>query len=213
MNTIAISPEIARLAQRKTSETGTSFYSEIARIIVEEAVVNLDPELGLVVEPEKAVAGNDAVASCLGVNDLVINGKRIDVRAVDSDGRIAIDADLIGTSYLEGGTIVVRLENSRTGVIAGYITPGQWMDTDTVRERAIRLIDRLPPERLISPRFCLTFLRKPQDRQARLPIRPSCSNSLPTVPRFPRRVAAKLRNGSFPIRPFKPSLSKWLSSL
>jgi hypothetical protein len=134
MNTIAISPEIARLAQRKTSETGTSFYSEIARIIVEEAVVNLDPELGLVVEPDNAVAANDAVAGCLGVNDLVINGKRVDVRAMDSDGRVAIDADLIGTSYLDGGTIVVHLENSRTGVIAGYITPGQWLDKDTVRE-------------------------------------------------------------------------------
>jgi hypothetical protein len=132
--TIAISPEIARLAQRKTSETGASFYSEIARIIVEEAVMNLDPELGLMVEPDSAAAANDIVAGCLGVNDLVVNGKRVDVRAMDADGRVAIDADLIGTSYLSGGTIVVRLRDSRTGEFAGFISPVQWADADTVRE-------------------------------------------------------------------------------
>jgi hypothetical protein len=127
VNKIQISPEVVRLAQIKARATGTPLASELARSIVEAAIVELDPELNLMLETDKSVCNIDSLAHAVGVNDVFVNGCHIDIRYLHADGRVAISRALIGTPYLSCGSFVVQVEDAQIGTIVGYVGPGTWM--------------------------------------------------------------------------------------
>jgi hypothetical protein len=127
---VAISPEIARLAQRRTRPLGASLAAELARNIAQEAILDLDPELGLLVDEEAAYSHVDALVSAFAVNDIVVNGNRFDVRTVDEEGRIAVSRALVGTRYFQRGTLVVRLDSAISGSVVGFVSADNWQRLD-----------------------------------------------------------------------------------
>ena len=66
MLNVDVSPEIIRLAQQKVRGTGISLTDEVARLIVQEAIFGLDPELGLVLDDQDSLSEIDALTELLG---------------------------------------------------------------------------------------------------------------------------------------------------
>jgi hypothetical protein len=130
MSQFEIEAELVRLAQCRTKTTGSLLRDELSRMVVEEAIVRLNPELGWLVESDQNLSDSDRLVSALKVNDIVVNGLRIDVRSIDANGEVTIDRSLIGTSYLNHGSLVVEMTTQHSGKIAGYITAATWMSAD-----------------------------------------------------------------------------------
>ena len=49
---IELSPEVVRMAQIRSGRQGLQFRQELARLVAEEAVIDRDCELGLLLENE-----------------------------------------------------------------------------------------------------------------------------------------------------------------
>lgn len=131
MTFIELSPELARLAQLKTRSTGQPLVNELARQVTEETILNLDPELDLIVEGASSLSEIDALVSAVGVNSVLVNGREIDVRPIDQDGRISCHRALIGTPYMAAGTLVVKMDGTRGGTVIAHIGPGNWLSAES----------------------------------------------------------------------------------
>jgi creatinine amidohydrolase/Fe(II)-dependent formamide hydrolase-like protein len=123
---VDICPEIARMAQVRTRSLGVSLSNELARLVAEESVLAIDPEVDLVVEAANTLSEIDALVSSAGVNGIGVNGREIDVRPLDEDGFILVPRVLIGTPYLSAGTLVVQL-NGHAGEVVAHVGPGSFM--------------------------------------------------------------------------------------
>lgn len=130
MSQVKIEAELVRLAQARVRTTGAPLANELSRMVVEETVTRLNPELGWMVDSDRSWNQNDWLAAQLGVNDLVVNGIHIDVRAVDANGEITVNRALVGTSYLTHGTLVVEMTGPHSGRFAGHIPASDWMAAD-----------------------------------------------------------------------------------
>lgn len=140
---IELSPEVVRMAQMRASRQGLQFRQELARLVAEEAVIDLDCELGLLLENELSMNQSDVLAAGLGVSDIVVNGHRLDVRAIDDDGEVVITRALVGSPYLSMGSLVIKLEGVHCGTVVGHISAGAWLkaedglrDADPIRVSA-----------------------------------------------------------------------------
>lgn len=129
-NRIEFSPEVVRLAQARASECGSTLKDELARITVEEVIMGADPELDLLMEPENALSSIDSVVAAIGANDIVVNSKHIDVRALDEDGFVSLSKALVGTPVLVAGTLVVALDGSLAGEVVSHIKAGTWLNSE-----------------------------------------------------------------------------------
>ncbi len=124
---IEIRPEMARLAQLRARATGQSVAQELARSVVEESIYELDPELNLIVDFSDSLSQHDGLVRAVGVNDIVVNGRRIDVRAIDTDGAVTVAKALVGTPYLSSGTLVVAMNGTESGEVIGHVSSGMWL--------------------------------------------------------------------------------------
>lgn len=163
MNAVALSPEIIRLAQIRARENGLALENELARLVVEELVMSLDPELGLILEPELSLNAVDSLAYAIGANDLVINGKHIDVRAMDDTGRVSLDKSLIGSPLLAVGTLVVKLDSTIDARVVAHIPPGSWLSGEETEDRISVAVDA-------DPNFDLEALLKSIDARVQIPL-------------------------------------------
>lgn len=123
---VEICPEIARMAQIKTRSLGASLTNELARLVAEESVLAIDPEVNLVVEAAYTLTEIDSLVSIAGLNGIGVNGREIDVRPVSPDGLIAVPRVLIGTPYLSAGTLVVQM-NGHQGEVIAHVGPGSFL--------------------------------------------------------------------------------------
>ncbi len=123
---VDICPEIARMAQIKARSIGASLTNELARLIAEESVMAIDPEVDLVVEAAHTLTEIDALVSAVGVNGIGVNGREIDVRPLSEDGFVAVPRVLIGTPYLSAGTLVVQM-NGHAGEVVAHVGPGSFL--------------------------------------------------------------------------------------
>lgn len=123
---VDICPEIARMAQIRTRSLGASLQNELSRLVVEESILSIDPEVDLVVEAAHTLTEIDALVSAAGVNGVGVNGREIDVRPLSDDGYISVPRVLIGTPYLSAGTLVVRL-NGHAGEVVAHVGPGSFL--------------------------------------------------------------------------------------
>jgi len=119
---IEISPEIAQLIELSSKQRQVPFKQELARNVVEQAVIAEDPELGFMVEAGIALAEITPLARSLGVNDVVINSKHIHVSVLNAQNKVTIPTILMSTRYLENGVLVVKLNGVNYGTIVGHIT-------------------------------------------------------------------------------------------
>jgi len=129
-NRVEFSPEIVRLAQARAQESGSNLANELARIAVEEVIMNADPELDLVMESENALSSIDSVVAAVGANDIVVNGRHIDVRAVDEDGYIEVAKSLVGTPVLSSGTLAVSVDGRTSATVVAHVKAGSWLNAD-----------------------------------------------------------------------------------
>jgi len=127
---IELSPEVVRMAQIRVNRQGLQFRQELARLVAEEAVIDLDCELGLLVENELSMNQSDVLAASLGVSDIVVNGHRLDVRAIDEDGEVVITRALVGSPYLSMGSLLVKLEGVHGGTVVGHLSSGAWLKAE-----------------------------------------------------------------------------------
>lgn len=127
---IELSPEVVRMAQMRASRQGIQFRQELARLVAEEAVIDLDCELGLLLENELSMNQSDALAAALGVSDIVVNGHRLDVRAIDDDGEVVITRALVGSPYLSMGSLLIKLDGVHGGSVVGHISAGAWLKAE-----------------------------------------------------------------------------------
>lgn len=123
---VEISPEIVKLAQSRTRKMGSMLSDELARSVVQEAIYTSDDENGLMLDEGDAYSNEDALVAAFGVNDIVVNGCRVDVRTVDEDGRVAINRALVNTSYMRAGTLAVQMNGTLNGKVVGYIPASAW---------------------------------------------------------------------------------------
>ncbi len=79
---------------------------------------------------------SDVLSGAVGVNDLVVNGRQIDVRPLNQDRTVSIDRVLIGSPYLAQGSLVVHLEENRRGkgTVVGYVTPSAWLKAEDAQK-------------------------------------------------------------------------------
>jgi len=121
-----ISPEVTRLAQLKAKQAGVDISCELARSIVEESIIELDPELDLVVNTSESFSEIAGLAKFVGANDIVVNDRHIDIRVLNDAGFVEISRALIGTPYLINGSLVVSLDGTEGGAVVGAIASASW---------------------------------------------------------------------------------------
>jgi hypothetical protein len=139
-NEIELSLELIRLSQARARDHGVRLDNEVARQVAEAAIIMLPEDLGLVLDDSATMSQSDVLSGAVGVNDLVVNGRQIDVRplgqADTGDQAVSIDRVLIGSPYLAQGSLVVRLDKSRPGVgcAVGYVTPSAWLKAEEAQK-------------------------------------------------------------------------------
>ncbi|MBC7997909.1 MAG: hypothetical protein IAF58_08195 [Leptolyngbya sp.] len=124
---VEICPEVARLAQRKTRAIGSSLTNELARLVAEQAILELDPELNLLIEGASTLSEIDALIVAAGVNGISVNGREIDIRPINEDGMVAVPRVLVGTPYLSAGVLVVAMSTSVGGQVVGHVGAGSFL--------------------------------------------------------------------------------------
>lgn len=127
---VEISPEVVRLAQNRTRTMGATLADELARNVVQEAIYNSDPEHELLLDDEKAFSNEDGLVAAFGVNDVVVNGCRYDVRTIDEEGRVAINRGLLNDIYMNAGTLAVQMNGSLQGKVVALIPVSEWQTID-----------------------------------------------------------------------------------
>jgi len=132
---IEVSPELVRLTQQRANRFNLPYRKQVARCIAEQAILELDPEHNLLVENESSLAEVDALVRALKVNDIVVNGRHIDIAVLDN-GEVLLSNALIGTPYLECGSLIVELDGANTGSIVGYIDSISWNATAKAAQNA-----------------------------------------------------------------------------
>lgn len=128
---IELIPELVRMAQLKSRATGQPVANELARMVAEESIINLDPELDLVIEGASSLQELDAVISAVGVNSVMVNAREIDVRVLDDDNRVYAHRALVGTPYMAAGSIIVKMEGTKGGKVVGHVGPGLWLKEES----------------------------------------------------------------------------------
>lgn len=159
---IEISPEVARLIQRGCGQKQLPIEGELARYVVEESVLGLEPELELILDADAALAEIAPLARATGVNDVVINGHHVHVCVLDGEGQVKIKNVLIGTDYLSPGTLVVKLDNVRAGSVVGHVDEKDWqIAVANKQEEEETRLDYRPSQTFDLPRFLTTLKGQP----------------------------------------------------
>ena len=133
-NLITISPELVRMAQKRYRNS-TQLKNELARLAVESYICQtIDPELDILIDEGASMSRSLNLSAVLGVNDIVVNGHRLDVRAIEDDNKVSINRTLVGSQYLSLGTIVVRMHNLFNASVIGFIGAGVWMKAEDAQK-------------------------------------------------------------------------------
>lgn len=125
MANINLNPELARLTRRTAEQQALPVGKQAARALVEQAVMELDPELNFLLDNDESLASVDALVRAANVNDIVVNGRRIDVNIIEN-GEVTLPMALTETAYVECGSLVVQMDGVASGSIVGYVEPQAW---------------------------------------------------------------------------------------
>ncbi len=121
-----------RLAKHRVNAVGVALVDEIARNIAYESILDIgvDLETEILIDEEASYSANDALGATFAVNDIVVNNLHIDVRLLDNENQVSISRSLVGTSYLNNGTLVVKMTDNFSYTVIAYISKDQWINAD-----------------------------------------------------------------------------------
>lgn len=122
---IALTREMEILSSSNAMAQGVNQKLDLALLSAEAIICELDPKLNLVSEQWESLSNIQSLASTLGVNDLVVNGRHIDVRVLDSDNFVSLNKILLGSALLNSGSLVVKFEQDHAEIVA-YIPASTW---------------------------------------------------------------------------------------
>jgi len=122
---IALTREMEILSSSNAKVQGVNQKLDLALLSAEAIICELDPKLNIVCEQWESLSNIHSLASSIGVNDLVINGRHIDVRVLDEDNFVSLNKILLGSALLTSGSLVVRFDNDDAEIVA-YIPPSTW---------------------------------------------------------------------------------------
>lgn len=135
---VELTPEIVRIAQMRADKLGLNLSDELARIAFEEAVMSLDPELDFLVNPDEDTVPSlnaiDVMAVATGVNDVIVNEHRVDVRAINDLGQVIVPRAILNSPVLNNGTFVVQLNGTESAEIRGYLSVGKLISSTNYTE-------------------------------------------------------------------------------
>ncbi|MBY0357365.1 MAG: hypothetical protein K2W82_05125 [Candidatus Obscuribacterales bacterium] len=142
MNSVEITPQMVKLAQERCRLSGSDLRQELARQVVQTAVLNLDPENDLLIDEQNAFSNDDLLVAAFNVNDLLINDLRFDIRFKGEDDRCAFPRHLLFGQYLACGTLVVRFNGDATADVIAYLPFKDWQLQDKHETNEERLLLR-----------------------------------------------------------------------
>lgn len=122
---IALTREMEILSSSSAMVQGVNQKLDLALLSAEAIISELDPKLNIVCEQWESLSHIQSLASTIGVNDLVVNGRHIDVRVCDEDNFVSLNKILLGSALLTSGSLVVKLDQDNAEIIA-YIAPSTW---------------------------------------------------------------------------------------
>ncbi|MDX2107073.1 MAG: hypothetical protein SFY67_11785 [Candidatus Melainabacteria bacterium] len=122
---IALTREMEILSSSNAMAQGVNQKLDLALLSAEAIICELDPTLNLVSEQWESLSNIQSLASTLGVNDLVVNGRHIDVRVLESDNFVSLNKILLGSALLNSGSLVVKFEQDNAEIVA-YIPASTW---------------------------------------------------------------------------------------
>lgn len=125
MSEIKLSPELVRLTRRCAELEELPFTRQAARLVVQQAIIAIDPELGFLLEENESLASINTLVRAAQVNDIVVNGRRLDVALLE-DGELSLPLALLSTGYIECGSLVVRMDSAACGSVVGYVPAQSW---------------------------------------------------------------------------------------
>jgi hypothetical protein len=126
---IQIAPAVIRLTQVYARSNQLSFRNRVARLIAEESILALDPLLDFWLDESLSLSEVDALTRVVPVNDIVVNGRHIDVTVVDpSDYLVTLPSALAQSNYANNGSLIVSMSDTVSGSIVGYVEPRIWME-------------------------------------------------------------------------------------
>jgi hypothetical protein len=120
-----VNPEVVRLTRRTAEQQQLPFFKQAARCVAEQAIMDLDPELGFLLESDQALSSVDAMVRSAQVNDIVVNSRHVDVALLE-DGEVRLPNWLARTSYIECGSLVVAMSEAGSGSVVGHIDGPAW---------------------------------------------------------------------------------------
>jgi hypothetical protein len=132
---VELSPDLIRLTQHRANRFNLPYRKQVARCVAEQAVLELDPESNFLLDNDSSLSEVYALVCALRVNDIVVNGRHIDVSLLE-DGEILMANALIDTPYLECGSLVVKLDGANVGAVVGYVASTDWSAIAKRAERA-----------------------------------------------------------------------------
>jgi hypothetical protein len=125
VSNIEVSPELVRLTQQRANRFNLPFRKQVARCVAEQAILELEPELNFIVDNEASLAEVDILAQALKANDIVVNGRHLDVALLEG-GEVLLHSALVNTPYLECGSLIVQLDGANRGSVVGYVDGTSW---------------------------------------------------------------------------------------
>jgi hypothetical protein len=153
-----INPEVVRLTRRTAEQQQLPFFKQAARCVAEQAVMDLDPEFGFLVESDNSLASKDTLVRSAQVNDIVVNQRHIDVCLVEGD-KVRLPSALAKTIYIECGSLAVQMADASQGAIVGYVEARQW-DSGEENSQSGEITLKFAPTADFELAACLQMIEK-----------------------------------------------------
>src|SRR5262249_12893540 len=109
-------------------------------------VMQLDPDLGFIFDPDATLSASDVLAGGTRGQDVVINQNHIYGRVLVAENNVSICRALVGTPYLSLGSLVVRLCGNHKGAVVAHVGPGAYLSAEQAsRDGIVNLKIEVPP--------------------------------------------------------------------
>ena len=147
---VELTPEIVRIAQNRATRLGVNYADELARVAFEEMIFNLDPGLNYLINQDDCLSSFDCLVASIGVNDVIINELRFDVRAVDENDQITVPRILINSNATLNGSFAVKVDDGYKASLVGYISGAELVGSLNYSEDRKYVIETIESDQAVN---------------------------------------------------------------